>query len=107
MRIRKADQNEDSRAQRLAKISDALAHTARIEMFQYIMKCNTARTPVRNKDLVAAFPYSQATVSQHLNKLVIGGLIEARQEGTSTMYYANIGALAQYTDLLRMMTIPE
>jgi ArsR family transcriptional regulator len=101
MRIRKNKSLENMTAQMIAITSDALAHTTRIELFQYIMRRNAERTPVRNKDLVAAFPYSQATVSQHMNKLIIGGLIEARQEGTSTYYYANIGALAQYVDFLR------
>ena len=70
-------------------------------MLRYILDCNAARTPVRNKNLVDAFPYSQATISQHVSKLVIGGLLEARQVGTSTLYYANIGMMSRYVDLLR------
>jgi ArsR family transcriptional regulator len=100
MRIRKDTPDSDNIIQ-LAKTSDAIAHPARISMLRFILDCNASRVPVRNKNLVAAFPYSQATISQHISKLVIGGLLETRQEGTSTLYYANIGMLSRYVDLLR------
>ena len=110
MRIRKdlenaADGDKDSGTARnteeIARISDALAHPARIEIYRYIIKCNTERRPVRNKDLVEVFQYSQATISQHMNKLVIGGLIKSKSIGVSTYYYANIGITGKYIDLLR------
>ena len=87
----------------IARVSDALAHPVRIDIYKYIIKCNTERRPIRNKDLVEAFPYSQATISQHMNKLVIGGLIKAKNVGVSTYYYANIGIIGKYIDLLKGM----
>ncbi|MDR1028414.1 MAG: helix-turn-helix domain-containing protein [Clostridiales Family XIII bacterium] len=103
MRIRKAAQDSsDGEIERIAKTSDALAHPARIRIFRYILHRNSERRPVRNKDIVAAFPFAQATISQHLNKLIIGGLIEARPEGTSTYYYANIGRIGQYAQSLKL-----
>ena len=101
MRIRKNELLENERTQQLAKTSDALAHPARVSIFRYILKENMERRPVRNKDIVEVFPYSQATISQHMNKLVQGNLVEAKQEGTSTLYYANVGELEQYINLLR------
>ena len=52
----------------IAKISDALAHPARIKIFRYIMQQNKERTKVCNKDLVSYFDYSQATISQQRKK---------------------------------------
>jgi ArsR family transcriptional regulator len=105
MRIRKdliaTEKNSRTRMEQIAKISDALAHPARIDIFKYIMKCNAERKPIRNKDLVEIFPYSQATISQHMNKLVIGGLVQTKRTGVSTYYYANIGIIGKYIDLLR------
>ena len=79
-----------------AQVSDALAHPARIKIFRYIYKCNRSFTKVCNKDIVAEFDYSQATISQHLKKLVECGLIQVKKKDKFSYYYANMGALAQY-----------
>jgi len=80
----------------LARAADALAHPLRIEIFKYVIRCNRERVAVRNKDLVESFGYSQATVSQHVNMLKEGGLLTAHAQGTSTCYYANIGAIGKF-----------
>ena len=84
-----------------AKVSDALAHPARIRILRYILTENLARRNVTNKDLVFVFDYAQATISQHLTKLLIGGLIDVRKKGTSSCYFARIGRLTSYTELLK------
>jgi DNA-binding transcriptional ArsR family regulator len=84
-----------------AKISDALAHPVRIRMLRYILTENLARRDVTNKDLVFVFDYAQATISQHLSKLLIGGLIDVRKKGTSSCYFARIGRLSFLTDTLK------
>ena len=84
-----------------AKVSDALAHPARIRILRYILTENLARRNVTNKDLVFVFDYAQATISQHMTKLVIGGLIDVRKKGTSSCYFARIGRLTSYTELLK------
>ena len=84
----------------LAKAADALAHPLRIEIFKYIVLCNKERITVKNKDLVKAFGYSQATVSQHINILKEGGLLTTRALGTSTCYYANIGSIQKFINEL-------
>jgi len=77
MRLRK-DQDEmlEEEVLLIATVSDALAHPARIKMFKFIMQANRAMVAVCNKDLVEHFDYAQATVSQHMKKLVDSGLIE-------------------------------
>ncbi len=103
MRIRKEFETmPDEKIVEAAKMSDALAHPGRIKMFRFIMKCNSERQPVRNKDIVAEFEYSQATVSQHLNKMVIADLVRTEQKGTSTYYYANIGMIGKYIEILKV-----
>ena len=84
-----------------AKVSDALAHPARIRILRYILTENLARRNVSNKDLVIAFDYAQATISQHLSKLLIGGLIDVRKKGTSSCYFARVGRLSSYTEVLK------
>lgn len=97
MRLRKeADNIQDNEVLLIAKVSDALAHPARINIYRYIMQCNRERTEVCNKDVVAEFDYSQATISQHLKKLVDSGLIQVKKKEKFSYYYANMGALAQY-----------
>jgi len=84
-----------------AKISDALAHPARIRMLRYILTENLARRTVTNKDLVSAFDYAQATISQHISKLLIGGLVEVKKKGTSSCYFARVGKLLAFTETLK------
>ena len=86
-----------------AKISDALAHPVRIRMLRFILKENLARRTVTNKDLVFAFDYAQATISQHLSKLVIGGLIDVRKKGTSSCYFARVGRLSYFAETLKKL----
>ena len=107
MRIRKintidsAFSDEDIVA--AAKIADALAHPVRIRILRYILTENLARRSVTNKILVNVFDYAQATISQHLSKLLIGGLIDVRKKGTSSYYFARVGRLSFFADTLKKL----
>lgn len=82
----------------IAKVSDALAHPARIKIFRFILKSNSELVSVCNKDVVANFDYSQATISQHIKKLVQAGLVQVKKKDTYSIYFANIGMLSKYLD---------
>ena len=102
MRLRKeSDSIQDDEVLLIAKVSDALAHPARINIYRFIMQCNRERTDVCNKDVVAAFDYSQATISQHLKKLIDSSLIQVKKVDRFSYYYANMGALARYLSATR------
>lgn len=102
MRIRKSQEGmDDSEILLVAKVSDALSHPARIQIYQFIMRCNKDMQMVCNGDVVAAFDYSQATISQHLRKLVQAELIQEKSKDRRTYYFANIGMLMKYLDATR------
>lgn len=102
MRLRKdGDQFLDEEVLLIARASDALAHPARIYLFRHIMSCNTNRQPVCTGDLVEAFGYAQATISQHMKKLVSSGLVDVKKENKYSYYYVNIGMLSKYLDATR------
>ncbi len=102
MRLRKeSDDMQEEEILLIAKVSDALAHPARIKIYRYIMSCNRNRTTVCNKDVVAAFDYSQATISQHIKKLVEAQLVQVKKNDKFSMYFANIGILGKYLDATR------
>jgi ArsR family transcriptional regulator len=102
MRLRKdGDQFLDEEILLIARASDALAHPARIYLFRHIMACNTNRQPVCTGDLVEAFDYAQATISQHMKKLVASGLVDVKKENKYSYYYVNIGMLSKYLDATR------
>ena len=104
MRIRKTrDIIDEEEVLLIAKASDALAHPARVEIFRFIYKENMARRMVCNKDVVAAVGYAQATVSQHLNKLVGSGLVQVEKKETYSYYYVNIGILGKYLNAVRKL----
>jgi ArsR family transcriptional regulator len=99
MRIRKdSDDLQEEDILLIAKVSDALAHPARIRIFRYIMNCNSERKSVCNKDIVNSFDYSQATISQHIQKLVLADLIQVKRQNAFSLYFANIGVLKKYAD---------
>ena len=97
MRLRKqTDTMNDEEIFFTAQISDALAHPARLRIFRYIFLQNKERERVCNKDLVEAFDYAQATISQHVAALKRAGLIEVKKEERFSYYYVNIGTLGRY-----------
>ena len=111
MRIRKQGPIDeglrDEEVLAAAMAADALAHPVRIQMLRFILKENLARRTVANKDLVREFDYAQATISQHISKLVIGDLIEVQKKGTSSCYYAKIGKLTVFSETLKKIETPE
>ena len=99
MRLRKEpNELQEDEILLIAKVSDALAHPARIKIYRYIMKCNKERVTVCNKDVVSEFDYSQATISQHIKKLIDAELVQVQKSDKFSMYYANLGILMQYLD---------
>ena len=97
MRLRKEiDEMQEKDILLIAKISDALAHPARIKIFRYIMQQNKSLNKVCNKDLVAYFDYSQATISQHVKKLKDAGLLEVKKQDRYSYYYVHLGMLHDY-----------
>ena len=97
MRLRKeTDDMQEEEVLLVAQVSDALAHPARVQIFRYIYAANRTRNAVCNKDVVEAFPYSQATVSQHIKKLVQADLVQVRKDDRFSYYYVNIGMLGKY-----------
>ena len=106
MRLRKDhDEMLEEEILLIATVSDALAHPARIKMFKYIMQANRAMVQVCNKDLVEHFDYAQATVSQHMKKLVDSGLIEIKKKEKFSYYYVNLGMLMQYLNATKKFSV--
>ena len=96
---------EDKDIELIAAVSDALAHPVRLKLFRYIMHSNQAMEPVCNKELVEAFGYAQATISQHVKKLVQSGLVEVKKKDKFSYYYANLGRLMQYLNATKKFSI--
>ena len=97
MRLRKElDEMQEKDILLIAKISDALAHPARIKIFRFIMEQNKARRQVCNKNIVEAFDYSQATISQHVKKLADAGLVQVLKKDRYSYYYVHLGVLNDY-----------
>lgn len=104
MRIRKDNENlQEEDVLLIAKASDALAHPLRVELFHYIYTENLQRRPVCNKDLVQVSGYSQATVSQHMKKLLISGLVEVQKKESHSYYLVNLGMLGKYLHAVKKL----
>ena len=106
MRLRKEqDEILEDEILLIADVSDALAHPARVKMFKYIMQANRAMITVCNKDLVKHFDYAQATVSQHMKKLVDSGLVQIKKKDKFSYYYVNLGMLMQYLNATKKFAV--
>lgn len=102
MRLRKeSDDLQEEEILLTARVSDALAHPARVKIFRYIYMNNRNRSPVCNKDVVAAFDYSQATISQHIKKLVEAELVQVKKDDKFSFYFVNIGVLGKYLNAVK------
>ena len=102
MRLRKeSDEMQEEEILLVARVSDALAHPARVKIFRFIYIANRNRQTVCNKDVVAAFSYSQATISQHIKKLAESQLIQVKKSDKYSFYYVNIGILGRYMDAVK------
>ncbi|MCI7145434.1 MAG: metalloregulator ArsR/SmtB family transcription factor [Clostridiales bacterium] len=102
MRLRKEiDEMQEKDILLIARISDALAHPARIKIFRFIMACNKKRQPVCNKDIVEEFDYAQATISQHVKKLTQAGLLQVKKQDRYSYYYVHLGTLQEYINATR------
>ena len=102
MRLRKElDEMQEKDVLLIAQISDALAHPARIKIFRFIMQQNKQRKPVCNRDLVAEFGYAQATISQHVKKLIDADLLQVKKQDRFSYYYVHLGKLQNYLDATR------
>ncbi|MDD2484406.1 MAG: helix-turn-helix domain-containing protein [Eubacteriales bacterium] len=102
MRLRKdADEFEEEEILLTARVSDALAHPARVKIFRFIFLSNRNRAKICNKDVVAEFDYSQATISQHIKKLAEAELVQVKKEDKFSYYYVNIGVLKKYLDAVK------
>jgi ArsR family transcriptional regulator len=104
MRIRKEfDEWPEEEVMLIAKASDALAHPARVRIFRHIYNANMRREAICNKDIVEAFEYSQATISQHLKKLIISELVRVQRRENFSHYYVNIGMLSKYLEAVKKL----
>lgn len=103
MRIRKDKQVVSAESEIIAKVSDALAHPLRVEIFKYIYKENLERRQPCTKELVEKFNYSQSTISQHMSTFISSGLIEVQKKNSYSYYFVNIGVLGQYLDAVKKL----
>ena len=106
MRIRKDNKDlMENEILLIADVSDALAHPLRVKILKYIMTQNRAMKTVCTKDLVEEFGYAQATISQHMKKLVLSCLVESKHKEKFSYYYVNLGLLARYVNAAKKFSV--
>lgn len=92
--------------QELAALSKLLSHPARLAILQYLAETQTCISG----DIAQELPLSRTTVSQHLQELKKGGLIQGEIEGNTVCYCLhpeNIARLKkQIDDFFTSLTPP-
>jgi DNA-binding transcriptional ArsR family regulator len=82
----------DENTTRIASLSNAMSHPARVEILKIIFQKQTCTCG----EVVNSLPYSQSTISQHLNELKIAGLVNSKNINTATMYSINQDGIDEY-----------
>jgi len=104
MKIRKpVNIEKEKEAVFLAEIADALAHPVRVALFHYVRKKNVIRNDVCNKDLVANFPYSQSSLSQHVKRLKACGLFKVEYKERFSYYSIDETLIKRYISALKKL----
>lgn len=76
----------------VASVAKELGHPARVTVLKFLIE-NDNQTV---KELVEKLPFSQSTVSQHLQRLKSVGLLDAKYHKTSTIYSINKETLRRF-----------
>lgn len=103
MRQKKYTTDTPKEALEIARIADALSHPLRVSLIHYVRSRNTVRNDICNKDLVAYFPYSQSSLSQHVKKLVDAGIFEVNYEDRFSYYRCNEKVLEKHVELIKKL----
>ncbi|OCX53274.1 transcriptional regulator [Mucilaginibacter sp. PPCGB 2223] len=78
--------------QKLADMSKAMSHPARIAILRVLAERNTCICG----EIVEVMPLAQATVSQHLKELMGAGLIKGTIDGKKSCYCINWEAFKEF-----------
>lgn len=79
----------NSALEEISEVTKAMGHPARITILKYLM----SEGPSTCQQIVDHLPYSQSTVSGHLQKLKEGGLISMKSHKTSSIYAFDVKQL--------------
>jgi len=78
--------------ERLSLLANAISHPARIEILSILSE----KGSVTCGEIVNLLPFSQSTVSQHLNELKIAGIIKYESIGTKSVYSIDANGIDEY-----------
>ena len=82
--------------ERLAALSRALSHPARVAIVRYL----TTRGTCVCGQIVDVLPLAQATVSQHLKVLKDAGLVQGEVDGPRMCYCVNLEMVKRFQSLV-------
>ena len=86
----------DANAQTLADLAWAVAHPARVQILQILIR----REACVCGEIVGQLPLAQSTVSQHLKILKEAGLVQGEVDGPKMCYCVNREALQELKTLI-------
>ncbi|MCD0457990.1 ArsR/SmtB family transcription factor [Roseiconus lacunae] len=86
----------DPAADQLAKLAWAIAHPARVQIVQLLLR----RDACVCGEIVSSLPLAQSTVSQHLKILKESGLIQGEVDGPKVCYCINEAQLTKLKTLV-------
>lgn len=97
--------NFDQQYGQLADLSKAIGHPARIAILLFLME----EGPATCQGVVDKLPYSQSTVSGHLQKLKEEGFVKMKLHKTSSIYSLNKDTIQELHKLVQVVfkLIPE
>lgn len=87
-------------AERYAEWFRTLSDATRVQLLAFLAQ---HREPVAVRDIVAAFPLAQSTVSHHLAALVAARFLAVTAHGASNRYAVNPACLQEFPDVAALV----
>ncbi|WP_151526329.1 ArsR/SmtB family transcription factor [Serinicoccus kebangsaanensis] len=87
-------------AERYAEWFRTLSDATRVQLLAYLAQ---QVQPLAVRDIVAAFPVAQSTVSHHLAALAAAGFLLVTRAGTSNRYALDAACLREFPDVAALV----
>jgi len=87
----------------LAKFAKAMGHPARVRILRFLREQDTCVAG----DIAEHLPLAASTVSQHLKRLKVAGLVQGEIDGPRRCYCVNAAALDRFRGLVAALSEPK
>lgn len=87
-------------AESYAEMFRTLSDATRVQLLAWLAQ---QEEPAAVRDIVAAFPFAQSTISHHLSALATARFLSVTRAGTTNRYAVNPACLQEFPDVAELV----